>query len=502
MTIAAGAAVPTTTWGQGFAQAIAGVLSLDTADVRHVETRGKGRSVIFDLKDSYDSARETPSGRLARLMLGSACRAGSNLAIGRPGRVSLSCSENGTSPGLVNGGDLRQHDPFVWRACTQDSEAWWAVQMPEPVTDPLVHMLLGPCCAERSNHEISIHIGITESKATAQPCAQLAKVEDLGSVVAVCKGTGTWLFISVHAADSTPAHSLSLGEVEICDPKDATPAFQSPFLRSLDASSGLRKMLEDGGIIQTAPELLPASPAHDAALAKLARTGNYGSALDFGVGVVVVAMLGAALLAWRRGIPLPRGCAPRGHMRIAADEIEKPDAGPADGDEEAPSDEEGEDGSKAGACVTGNGVSVTFETSDGTAVQWSIRMDDVRGMEQLFQRFEKAAAQAGFDPIGHLSVQYTDRTTGVVEQTWHDRILGEGTYIKVVRRATQLRVLLLGERTAGLRLSGSPQSFRRLHRPKLLQRRSHRPRLCRWCVRHLSSPPCILTKEAEACMIP
>ena len=449
MTVAADAAAPPPAWGQGFAQAIAGLLSLDAAAVRHVETRGKGRSVTFDLKDSYDGTGDVPSGRLARLMLGSICRAGSNLAIGRPGRVSLSCpSENGTSPAVVNDGDLRQHDPFVWRACTQDSAAWWAVQMPEPVTDPLVHMLIGPCCAGRSNHEIAIHIGTKESKAKASPCAQLAKVEDLSSVVAVCKGVGTWLFISVRAADSTPAHGLSLAEVEVCNTHDATPAFQSPFLRRLDASSGLREMVEDGVLIQVAPELLPTSAGHDAALAKLvhSRVGKKtGSGLSLGLGAVV-AVLGVVLLAWWKCTPLLRGCAPRGHTRIAADE--KPNANPVDGDEEVPSDEEDEedeeDGAEAGACAPGDGVPVTFETSDGTAIQWSVRIDGVQGMEQLFARFETAAAQAGFNPIGHLSVQYTDRTTGMVEQAWHDRILGEGTDVEVVKSATQLRVLLLG----------------------------------------------------------
>ena len=92
----------------------------------------------------------------------------------------------------------------------------------------------------------------------------------------------------------------------------------------------------------------------------------------------------------------------------------------------------------------GDGVPVTFETSDGTAIQWSIRLGGVLGMEQLFARVEKAAAQAGFDPIGHLSVQYTDRATGMVEQAWHDRVLGEGTDVEIVKSATQLRVLLLG----------------------------------------------------------
>ena len=464
MTVAAAAAAPPAAWGQGFAQAVAGVLSLESAAVRHIETRGKGRSVTFDLKDSYGgggAGGEMPSGRLARLMLGSTCRPGSNLAIGRPGRVSLSCpAENGTSPAVVNDGDLRQHEPYVWRACTQDGAAWWAVQMPQQVTDPLVHMLLGPCCAARSNHEIAIHIGTKESKATARPCAQLAKVEDLGSVVAVCKGTGTWLFISVKAADSTPAPSLSLAEVEVCDPNDATAAFQSPFLRGVDASSGLREMVEDGLLVQVAPELLPSSAGHDAALARLAPPGKGGSGWGLGLGAVV-ALLGVALLVWRRrGAPLPllRGCAPRGHMRIAAEE--KPDAHghglvlDGDGDDEVLSDEEdeeeGEAEAEAGACAPGDGVPVTFETSDGTAIQWSIRIDGVHGMEQLFGRFEKAAAQAGFEPIGHLSVQYTDRATGLVEQAWHDRILGEGTDVEVVKSATQLRVLLLGGVHRGL----------------------------------------------------
>ena len=41
-------------------------------------------------------------------------------------------------------------------------------------------------------------------------------------------------------------------------------------------------------------------------------------------------------------------------------------------------------------------------------------------------------------------MQYTDRATGMVEQAWHDRVLGEGTDVEIVKSATQLRVLLLG----------------------------------------------------------
>ena len=37
-----------------------------------------------------------------------------------------------------------------------------------------------------------------------------------------------------------------------------------------------------------------------------------------------------------------------------------------------------------------------------------------------------------------------------VEQAWHDRILGEGTDVEVVKSATQLRVLLLGGVHRGL----------------------------------------------------
>ena len=32
----------------------------------------------------------------------------------------------------------------------------------------------------------------------------------------------------------------------------------------------------------------------------------------------------------------------------------------------------------------------------------------------------------------------------MVEQAWHDRVLGEGTDVELVKSATQLRVLLLG----------------------------------------------------------
>ena len=305
---------------------------------------------------------------------------------------------------------------------------------------------------------MTLLIGSKESKASAKPCAQLAKVDDLGSAVAVCKGSGSWLFIAVSAADSTPAPSLSLAEVEVCDPNEATPAFQSPFLRGVDASAGLREMVEEGLLVQVAPELLPTAPEHDAALARLAGAAEGGGGWGLGLGAVL-ALLGVGLLAWRRGWapPLPGGCAPRGHMRIAAED--KRDAhglAPAgdegmEGDEEALSDEEEEgeeeeeeEGAEAGAGAPGDGVPVTFETSDGTAIQWSIRLGGVLGMEQLFARVEKAAAQAGFDPIGHLSVQYTDRATGMVEQAWHDRVLGEGTDVEIVKSATQLRVLLLG----------------------------------------------------------
>ena len=451
MTTAATAEAPTAAWGQAFAQAMAEVLSLDAAsEVRHVETRGKGRFVIFDLKDSYDGGRDTPSGRLAHLMLGPACRTGTNKALGRPGRVSMSCpSGNGTtSPGLVNDGDLRQHTPFVWRACAEDSAAWWAVEMPEPVTDPLVHLLLGPCCMERSKHEIMVLIGDQDSKAMAKPCARLGNVDDLSSIVAVCKGTGTWLFYSVHSEDSgsTNAPGLSLAEAAVCDPEDATPVFQSPLLRSLDASAGLRELVEDGVIIQVAPELLPGGAAHDAALAKLA---TVGSGLSLGGAVTLLLLVGIAVLAWRKA---GRGCAPPGHSRLAIDERPDVKVPPhADDDEEASFDEEededeqpeGAEEEDAGAIVPG-GVPLTFETSDGTVIKWSLTFDDVHGMDRLLAQIEKAAARAGFDPIGHLSVQYTDQASGTVEQAWYDPILGEGTDVELVKRAASLRVLLLG----------------------------------------------------------
>ena len=52
--------------------------------------------------------------------------------------------------------------------------------------------------------------------------------------------------------------------------------------------------------------------------------------------------------------------------------------------------------------------------------------------------------EVGFESMGHLSVQYTDARTGAVQQAWHDPILGEGTDIEDVKRASKLRVLLLG----------------------------------------------------------
>lgn len=451
LSVAAHAAAPSADWGRSFATNLASALSLDASDVHHVETRARGRFVIFDLPESYGTAKETPSDRLTHLMQEPLCSAGSNKAMGRRGRVSISCaSENATSPSLVNDGDLRQHAPFVWQACPEDKAAWWAVELQEAVTNPIVRVLLGSCCAERNHNELTLLIGTEQSIENAMPCSRLAQLDDSSAVVTVCRGTGTWLFVSAQSSDDVPAPGLALAEVEICDASDARPLYAGQFTRGLDISAGIVRIEGAGRTSQIAPQLLPFGTGKDADWRTAATRADWSATQWAGLTLAFLLLFGlAAVMRYTRsnGVLRPGGKAR--HARLKNEE----DAGmdgepPASGSEndevearDAGSDGETEDDDD----ILGQRVLITFETRDGIAVQSSLSIANISSMEQLLAKVSRAGSAAGFHTTDHMSLQYVDHLTQRIEQAWYDPILKEGSDIDVVKRATQLRILLLGD---------------------------------------------------------
>lgn len=449
-TVAAQAKAPPAEWGQGFAANIAVLLSLDASDVHHVETRARGRFVIFDVPESYGNAKHTPSEELARLMQEPPCSAGANKAAGRRGRVSISCtSENATSPSLVNDGDLRQHSPFVWQACLEDNAAWWAVELQDAVTDPIVRVLFGQCCAERNRNELTLLIGTEDSIESAVPCSHLAQLNDSSAVVTVCRGTGTWLFVSAQSSDDVPAPGLALAEVEICDAGDTHPLYSSQFSRGLDISAGIVRIEEARRTRQIAPQLLPVGMGKDANWRTAVARADWSTTQWRSLTLAFLLLFGlAAVVRCKSSNEVSRPAGKARHARLRNEEDtgvdgEPPGSGSENGDAEvgdAGSGSETEDDD-----ILGQRVLITFETRDGTAVQSSLSIANVASMEQLFAKVSRAGTAAGFHTMDHMSLQYVDHLTQRIEQAWHDPILNEGSDIDVVKKSTQLRVLLLGD---------------------------------------------------------
>ena len=59
-----------------------------------------------------------------------------------------------------------------------------------------------------------------------------------------------------------------------------------------------------------------------------------------------------------------------------------------------------------------------------------MRVDGLRSVEELFQMVKREASEqayAGVEVVEHVSVQYTNRRTGAVEEAWCDPILGESS---------------------------------------------------------------------------
>ena len=451
LSVAAQAQAPSADWDRGFAANMAAALSLDASDVHHVETRARGRYVIFDVPESYGTSKETPSGRLSHLMQEPLCSAGSNKAIGRRGRVSISCaSENTTSPSLVNDGDLRQHAPFVWQACPGDKAAWWAVELQDAVTDPTVRVLLGSCCAERYHNELTLLIGTEQSIESAIPCSRLAQLDDSSAVVTVCRGTGTWLFVSAQSSDDVPAPGLSLAEVEICDATDARPLYAGQFTRGLDISAGIVRIEEAGRTSQIAPLLLPVGTGKNADWRTAAARTDWSTAQWAGLTLFFLLLLGlAAVVQHTRssGVLRPGGKARHARLKNEEDggmDCEPPASGSENDDVEV-RDSSGGGETEDDDDILGQRVLITFETSDGTAVQSSLSIASVSSMEQLFAKVSRAGSAAGFRNMDHMSLQYVDHVTQRTEQAWYDPILKEGSDIDVVKKATQLRILLLGD---------------------------------------------------------
>ena len=62
----------------------------------------------------------------------------------------------------------------------------------------------------------------------------------------------------------------------------------------------------------------------------------------------------------------------------------------------------------------------------------------------MVKREASEQAYAGVEVVEHVSVQYTNRRTGAVEEAWCDPILGESSDLRAAKRAGRWRVLVLG----------------------------------------------------------
>jgi len=325
-----------------------------------------------------------------------------------------------------------------------------AVELQEAVTNPIVRVLLGSCCAERNHNELTLLIGTEQSIENAMPCSRLAQLDDSSAVVTVCRGTGTWLFVSAQSSDDVNAPGLALAEVEICDASDARPLYAGQFTRGLDISAGIVRIEGAGRTSQIAPQLLPFGTGKDADWRTAATRADWSATQWAGLTLAFLLLFGlAAVMRYTRsnGVLRPGGKAR--HARLKNEE----DAGmdgepPASGSEndevearDAGSDGETEDDDD----ILGQRVLITFETRDGIAVQSSLSIANISSMEQLLAKVSRAGSAAGFHTTDHMSLQYVDHLTQRIEQAWYDPILKEGSDIDVVKRATQLRILLLGD---------------------------------------------------------
>ena len=180
---------------------------------------------------------------LARYLRQPACV--TNLALHEPGRCSSSCG-NGTSPGHVNDGDLRQYAPHVWQACDGDPKPWWSVRLPQPISRPFVRVLIGDSDANSFRKTVDVHIGADSGLVGGEgKCASLL-VDEGSAVGAFCEGEGEWVTISAQGA-------FSLAEIQICD-AIFNPLLRQPLTSAVDMSSGLLELDAAG---TSAQQLLP-----------------------------------------------------------------------------------------------------------------------------------------------------------------------------------------------------------------------------------------------------
>ena len=92
-------------------------------------------------------------------------------------------------------------------------------------------------------------------------------------------------------------------------------------------------------------------------------------------------------------------------------------------------------------------VAVTFDLPNRATHEGEVRVDGLRSVEELFQMVKREASEqayAGVEVVEHVSVQYTNRRTGAVEEAWCDPILGESSDLRAAKRAGRWRVLVLG----------------------------------------------------------
>lgn len=423
-------------WRQRFGEELSSMLGLDSSSVDVVEVRAEGEYVTFDVPRPHQSAEGSPpppssADVIVHHMMQPACT--TNLALSQPGRCSSSCG-NATSPAFVNDGDLRQYAPHVWQSCENDHQPWWAVQLPRTMSRTFVRVLVGDCCAQAFDRSIDIHLG-PDSGPTSK-CTTIV-VDDGSAVGAYCEGEGDWVTVVAQAP-------FALAEIQVCDASDVNTLLRGELLSAVDTSAGVVELRDGTQVHQLAPTLLSmSSPGRDATWRHSSGARSNGlmsptlrkTALPL---LVVLALFIVVVYILRRL------CSRRSFARVSrTDQAEGMDGLVVGFDDDDFFDD---DATAQSPRFVGKGtMPVTFERGDGTQISASVNLSGVTSMGQIFAAVKGTATKAlGGGPVEHFSLQYMNESRQF-EEAWYDPILREGSEIRNVVRASQWRVLILGE---------------------------------------------------------
>ena len=240
---------------------------------------------------------------------------------------------------------------------------------------------------------------------------------------------------------------------------NASALYEGEALRAVDVDVGLREVMNDGTTKLLTPDRadeplhLKAAKAAARAAAKAAKaihaaaSDAHAAAVEAGLSPnhialiailfpLVSALLGAAVVCLRRR--------PSRYLRAVDDE--KPKRRWRRQGHVAPEGVDDDDSDESDDDDTGV-VAVTFDLPNRATHEGEVRVDGLRSVEELFQMVKREASEqayAGVEVVEHVSVQYTNRRTGAVEEAWCDPILGESSDLRAAKRAGRWRVLVLG----------------------------------------------------------